>query len=160
MGIYSVLIGIGFAECFRRIQAAESHGTIGWRELWSGIGGGLLLGGLPLGWVLVGESAGGEPVASDGPAGPAGGAAPAGALRSPAFWAFGLATSFYGLVASGISLFNESVLQERGFDRAVYLDVQTYTFLMAIGFNVLIGWLSQRWPMGRLLGMGMLVLAG
>jgi MFS family permease len=31
---------------------------------------------------------------------------------------------------------------------------------MALGFNFLAGWLAQRWPMGRLLGLAMLVLAG
>ncbi len=159
MGVYSVLIGLGFAECFRRIQTAEAQWGLGWRELWLGIGV-ALLGLLPLGLLLLDESAGGGRADAHDPADAAGGATLKQALCSPAFWAFGLATSFYGLVASGISLFNESVLQERGFDRAVYLEVQTYTFLMAIGFNVLIGWLSQRWPMGRLLGLGMLVLAG
>ena len=34
---------------------------------------------------------------------------------SPAFWVFALASSAYGLVASGIGLFNESILAERGF---------------------------------------------
>ena len=39
----------------------------------------------------------------------------AAALRSPAFWVFGIASSLYGLAASGIGLFNESILAERGF---------------------------------------------
>jgi hypothetical protein len=42
------------------------------------------------------------------------------ALRLPAFWVFGLATSVYGLVASGIGLFNESILAERGFAPEIY----------------------------------------
>src|SRR5438874_1082057 len=46
---------------------------------------------------------------------------PGAALRTPAFWVFALATSFYGLVSSALTLFNESLLAERGFDRDVYL---------------------------------------
>ena len=42
------------------------------------------------------------------------------ALRTPAFWVFALAASVYGLVASGIALFNESILAERGFAADVY----------------------------------------
>ena len=42
------------------------------------------------------------------------------ALRSPAFWVFALASAAYGLVASGIGLFNESILAERGFAPDVY----------------------------------------
>jgi hypothetical protein len=82
------------------------------------------------------------------------------ALRRPAFWAFGVATSLYGPVASGISLFNESVLAERGFDRQVYLQVLALSSPLALGFTFLGGFLAQRWPMGRLLGVAMLVLAG
>ena len=42
------------------------------------------------------------------------------ALRTPAFWVFAIASSLYGLVASGIGLFNESILAERGFAPDVY----------------------------------------
>ena len=36
------------------------------------------------------------------------------ALAEPAFWLFALATSVYGLVSSGASLFNEDILKELG----------------------------------------------
>ena len=37
------------------------------------------------------------------------------ALATPAFWIFSIGAALYGLVASGIGLFNESILAERGF---------------------------------------------
>ena len=45
----------------------------------------------------------------------------AAALRTPAFWVFGGATSLFGLVSSGLGLFNEAVLAERGFDQQTYV---------------------------------------
>ena len=42
------------------------------------------------------------------------------AMREPAFWIFAVGTALYGLVASGIGLFNESILAERGFGAGVY----------------------------------------
>ena len=42
------------------------------------------------------------------------------ALSTPAFWVVSLASSVYGLIASGIALFNESILAERGFDASTY----------------------------------------
>ena len=45
------------------------------------------------------------------------------ALRTPAFWVFGGATSLFGLVSSGLGLFNEAVLAERGFSQQTYVQV-------------------------------------
>ncbi len=42
------------------------------------------------------------------------------ALQSPAFWVFALSSSLFGLVYSGIALFNQSILEERGFDATTY----------------------------------------
>lgn len=65
------------------------------------------------------------------------------ALRSLAFWVFALSSSAFGLAYSGISLFNESVLAERG-----------------LPANFAGGWMGSRWPLGRLMSAGMLVLGG
>jgi hypothetical protein len=81
------------------------------------------------------------------------------ALRTPAFWVFGLATSLYGLASSGISLFNVSILQERGFTAKVYYDLLPVVTLVGLAFNFLGGWLAGRWPIGRVLGVSMLVQA-
>jgi MFS family permease len=42
------------------------------------------------------------------------------ALRTQAFWVFALATSLTGLIGSGLSLFNESVLTSQGFSKDVF----------------------------------------
>ena len=81
------------------------------------------------------------------------------ALRTPAFWVFAGATSLFGLVSSGLGLFNEAVLAERGFDQATY-----HTFLAGSAIIALVGqfgcgWLTLRWSMQRLLGLAMFLYA-
>ncbi len=72
---------------------------------------------------------------------------------------FAGATSLFGLVSSGLGLFNEAVLAERGFSQETY-----HTFLAATAVIALVGqfgcgWLTMRWPMQRLLGLAMFIYA-
>ena len=67
------------------------------------------------------------------------------ALRTPGFWTFTLATSFYGMVVAGTSLFNESILAERGFDKAVFVHVTQLGVPVGLAANLTAGWLATRW---------------
>jgi MFS family permease len=80
-------------------------------------------------------------------------------MRSPAFWVFALASSVYNLVASGIGLFNESILAERGFPAGIYHRSLVVCALMSLVGNFLGGWLSTRWSMNRLMALTMALLA-
>ena len=82
------------------------------------------------------------------------------ALSTPAFWVFGLASAVYGLIASGIALFNESILAERGFDASTYHRSLVIVALTALVGNFLGGWLTSKWSMNRLLALAMGLLAG
>lgn len=68
------------------------------------------------------------------------------ALASPAFWIFAFTSSLYGLVSSGLSLFNQSVLAERGFDATVFvtlLSVSTFSGMLSnLGCGLLARWVS------------------
>src|SRR5262249_54193515 len=81
------------------------------------------------------------------------------ALFTPAFWVFGLATSFYGLVAAGMSLFNQSLLAELGFGRDVFLTVTTVTPLIGLAANLATGLLATRVRLGVLLGGALVIQA-
>jgi MFS family permease len=81
------------------------------------------------------------------------------ALRTPAFWIFGGATSLFGLVSSGLGLFNEAVLAERGFDQQTYVTFLAATSIIALVGQLLCGWLTLRWSMQRLLGVAMFIYA-
>ena len=82
------------------------------------------------------------------------------ALTMPSFWVFAVGTALYGLVASGIGLFNESILAERGFGPDVYYQTLAVTALTALIGNFLGGWLSSRVPLGRLMAISLAILAG
>jgi MFS family permease len=82
-----------------------------------------------------------------------------GALRTPAFWVFALSSSLYGLIASGIALFNESILAERGFDASVYYRTLVITAVTALAGNFVGGWLAGRWSMNRLMSIAMAMLS-
>ena len=82
------------------------------------------------------------------------------ALATPSFWVFGISSAVYGLIASGIALFNESILAERGFDPSTYHRSLVIVALTALTGNFLGGWLSSKWRMNRLLSFAMVLLAG
>jgi MFS family permease len=81
------------------------------------------------------------------------------ALSTPAFWVFAVGAALYGLVASGIGLFNESILAERGFGAGVYYQTLAVTAMTALAGNFGGGWLATRMPLPRLLAVALFVLA-
>jgi MFS family permease len=162
MGVYSVLVGLGFAGAFKLVGTAIK--TYGWQDAWQGIGI-TLIALAPLAWLIVRDSpeSCGLPADRDPNAGPEGvveGRTLGEALRTPTFWVFALASSFYGLLSSGIALFNEAILNERGFSAEVYYNLLPLTTLVGVASNFTGGWASSRWGLGRVLAFGMLALAG
>lgn len=154
MAVYTIALSVGFMVAFPTIGALVIRS--GWRQAWWMIGLFLLLGLAPLALLLVRrspESGLRQSEATDG-------YTLAQALRSPAFWVFGLASSVYGLIASGIALFNESILAERGFDASMYHRSLVIVALTSLVGNFLGGWLTKRWSMSRLLSLTMGLLAG
>lgn len=177
MGIYALLVGVGFVLAFPVVGQAVQ--TSGWRAAWSGIGIALLL-LTPLAWVTVRNDPLDEPLERAGAPAPDGltvadvadgladveeiKAQPSdltvwAALRSAAFWIFALSSSIFGLVYSGIALFNQSILEQRGFDASTYYQVLVISTLLGLVANFAGGWLATWWPIQRLMGVGMAVLA-
>jgi MFS family permease len=164
MAIYTILLSVGFMIAFV-VVGATVIGS-GWRVAWAGIGGALLLFLGPAAWLLVRRAPQGadivpgdraqEEVAPDDTRA---GFTLRQALSAPRFWVFALSSSVYGLIASGIGLFNESVLAERGFDASTYHRSLVITAITALVGNFLGGWLTTRWSMKRLMGLAMFLLA-
>jgi MFS family permease len=162
MGVYALLVGIGFIAAFPSVGSAVI--AFGWRAAWSGVGWALLLVLTPLAWLAVRngpEERGTEFAVVDS----SGSSAVVDftlsqALRSRAFWLFALSSSMFGLVYSGISLFNQSILAHRGFDASVYHQVLVISTLLGLLANFGGGWLASRWPIQRLMGLGMALLSG
>ena len=165
MSVYTILLSVGFMVAFPVVGATViNHG---WRTAWMALGLMLLLGLAPLGWLLVRRSPEGCGVTPDGERpveDPAADAAVSHslsqALSTPAFWVFGLGSAVYGLTASGIALFNESILAERGFAASTYHRSLVILALTALVGNFLGGWLASKWSMNRLMALAMGLLAG
>jgi MFS family permease len=167
MALYSVTLSVGFMLAFPAVGALVQQR--GWRTAWLAIGVALIAGLAPLSWSVVRRGPGVMSLHPDGASGPLG-AAPGGnepdeeftwsaALCEPAFWIFAIGTALYGLVASGIGLFNESILAERGFDAGVYYQTLVVTALTALAGNFAGGWLARSVSLARLMGVSLLVLA-
>ena len=156
MGVYSVLLSVFFAAAFVAIGASVRTG--GWRLAWLQVAVGLAFVVTPAVVLFMREPAAPQSGIASGP-NIATGLTLGAALRTPAFWVFAGATSLFGLVSSGLGLFNEAVLAERGFNQQTY-----HTFLAASSIIALVGqfgcgWLTLRWSMQRLLGLAMFIYA-
>lgn len=165
MAVYTIALSIGFMLAFPLIGAIVLSN--GWRTAWWIVGLALLVGLAPLALLLVrrspescsididGEARSddvGREVREDYTLGEA--------LSTPSFWVFGVASAVYGLIASGIALFNESILAERRFDASTYHRSLIIVALTSLVGNFLGGWIASKWKMNRLLAVAMVLLAG
>jgi nitrate/nitrite transporter NarK len=81
------------------------------------------------------------------------------ALSSPCFWVFALATSLFGLVTSGVSLFQQSIFAEHGIPENVYHRTMLMGLAIGLAANLVGGALALLINMGRLLVVAMILLA-
>lgn len=155
MAIYSIVMSIGFMIAFPVVGSLVQ--SSGWRAAWFAIGAALLLVLAPASLILARRSPG-QPDQPNQPHQPPGMPWQA-ALATPAFWTFSVGAALYGLVASGIGLFNESILAERGFGPDVYYQTLIVTALTALIGNFGGGWLATRMTLPHLLAISLFVLA-
>jgi MFS family permease len=179
MGVYSVEMSVGFMIAFPIVGSIAV--SSGWRVAWTVVGLFLLLVLAPAAWMLarsrpedLGELIDGEEspataslpeadASRDSPLQPGRGqqasATLGDAMRSPAFWVFGVASSMYGLIASGIGLFNEAILAERGFAPDVYHTALAITAITGLGGNFAAGVWAERGSLRGVLVAALTVLA-
>ena len=160
MAVYSIVMSIGFMIAFPVVGSLVQ--SAGWRPAWLTIGLALLVVLAPAGLLLTRRAGPEDPVlrgsaSSGAPA--ADGATWRQALATPAFWCFSIGAALYGLVASGIGLFNESILAERGFGPEIYYQTLVVTAMTALMGNFGGGWLAARMALPKLLAISLLVLA-
>ena len=144
MGVYSVLLSVFFAAAF--VVVGYSVRANGWRTAWLQIGLTLTFVITPLVWVALREPPAGSialPTDSSGPARRTDFTLSQ-ALRTSAFWLFAGAAASFNLVSSGLGLFNEAVLAERGFDQKTFHLFLAGSTLMSLVGQFACGWLSGR----------------
>jgi MFS family permease len=157
MGIYSALLSILFAVAFTIVGGAVRNA--GWREAWSGIALALALFVAPAALLFIRESRGSSTSQKEKGAAESEGLSLRDALGTSAFWVFGGATSLFGLVASGLGLFNEAVLAERGFSQETYHHFLAGTTIIALVGQLSCGLMTLRWSMQRLVAVALFVYA-
>jgi MFS family permease len=168
MAVYSIVMSIGFMIAFPVVGSLVQ--SVGWRAAWMSIGVALIIALAPLSWLFARrdpETIGLSPdgfSSGDQPSGVSIASADVGAtwqeaVSTPAFWTFSVGAALYGLVASGIGLFNESILAERGFGPDVYYQTLVVTALTALAGNFGGGWLAMRISLSTLLAVSLFVLS-
>lgn len=162
MALYTILLSLGFVFAFLGVGWLVENG--GWRQAWGTVGWILLLGLAPLAILIVRDRPTTREAALEKPEDRQEGSGERDftwgqALKTPAFWVFAIASSVYNLVASGIGLFNESILAERGFDAGIYHTSLGITTLTSLAGNFMAGWLAAKWSMNRLMGIAMVFLS-
>jgi MFS family permease len=161
MAVYSLLIGIGFIAAFPGVGQAVLK--VGWRQAWSAVGWFLVLALAPLAALAVRNNPEDQGLQLDGEieeqSSHLDDLTVWEALRGPAFWVFAFSSSLFGLVYSGISLFNQSILEQRGFNATTYHTVLVISTMLGLLANFVGGWLASRWSIQRLMGVGMALLS-
>jgi MFS family permease len=163
MGVYSVLVSAGFLEAFWILGDVVKQYPNEWRASWAGIGITVMIAGFLAAALvrprLLEMEAPADEAAADGAIERS--STLGQALCSPAFWTFGVAVSFYGMVAAGTSLFNESILQTLFPEdtKSIFVNVTRLAIPVGLVSNLLGGWLAIRWSMSRMLALAMIALA-
>ncbi|HUF46943.1 MAG TPA: MFS transporter [Vicinamibacterales bacterium] len=164
MAVYAVVMSMGFMIAFPVVGSIVQ--AQGWRTAWLGMAAMLAFVLAPLAWLVarrgpeaVGLHVDGERRAAGVETAPLTGWHWRDACTHSTFWVFAIGSALYGLVASGIGLFNESILAERGFAADVYYQTLVVTALTALAGNFGGGWLADRWSMPKLMAVAMAVLA-
>lgn len=130
---YTVMVGVMFGIAFRSIGPMILQ--YDWRPVWSTLGWGLMLVGAPLALLAAptrSAAEGREPQAGDG-------ATLVEALRTGVFWAFACGISLFGFVSSGMGLFYQRILAERGFGATDYYNVMAQGAMIGIASQLACG---------------------
>lgn len=125
-----------------------------WREIWGGVGIVLILLALMAGLFFRNRV---SRTTEDTAALDAAGSTLGQALLTPAFWVFGLTISIWGMIYSGVALFNVDIFRERGFEDKLYFNVLALVTIVALAAKLFFGWLVNYVKMTRLLSVCLFV---
>lgn len=163
MGVFAVLLTFGFIGSVLAMGAAVEQW--GWRQAWRGLGL-IVLALAPFFWFFARSTPEACDVLPDEPPSveESGGAVGCDftfreALATPAFWILALGSSAFNLVWSGVTLFNESMLAERGFGQETAVEIMAILTGVGLVANVVGGKLATRARVVKLLGVGLIFLA-
>jgi MFS transporter, OFA family, oxalate/formate antiporter len=163
MGLFAVLLTIGFIAGV--LIVGPEIERVGWRAAWSSLGW-VVLSLAPIFWLLARNSPEACRIQPDPLAVESTPVAAADhsyslrqALAGPVFWIVLIGCSAFNFVSSGVMLFNESLMLERGLDAKA--SVEILAILTGIGLlaNIVGGKLASRGHIPRLLSASLVLLA-
>ncbi len=133
---------------------AQADGGWGWREIWSAVGISLMaMSILAIGLKRQSHECSVNNVEQEP------GWTLMEALRTPAFWLFSLTISIWGMIYSGVALFNVDIFKEQGFDEKMYYNVLSVITVVALVSKLMFGWLVNHISLTRLLATCLLLTA-
>lgn len=175
LAIYSVALTIGFIvvsvvvmEAMKTIDASTAPDAFrAWRGVWRMIGLAIVVSVVPAAWLLpkgIGrgsdrfepltdiDTAVGQPALDDS-------FTLREVLATPIFWVFAAATTSFGLAYAGLSLFNENVLNVRGFGKDEFQTMLGVMTALGLVGNGVCGFGAKYWSYCRLTSIAMVVYA-
>lgn len=153
MGVFSVIVAVGFSAAI--VGAQSQIAMVGWRRVWMAIGLSVLaLGLLSVALVRRGQTAQkvSEELGNDAAL-----TLPE-ALRTPCFWVFGVGMALYGGLMAGVSLFNESILQELGFGQETFRYAMAGLMSAGLAGNLAAAWAARRFGLPRVMAVSLVIL--
>ncbi len=157
MGVYAVVFSCLMAVSTGLLGAYIIE--VGWRQAWATQAWLWMLLLVPSLLLLPSETIHDRPVMSGGREPGMSGATLKQAISTPCFWVFAISISFFGLISSGISLFSQYVLAERGFAEEVYHQTLVIGLLAGLIANLVVGLLANRISLAPLLALSLFLLA-
>jgi MFS family permease len=163
MGSYAVAMTMLMVVGFGTLQGNLSPAAPGdpfpdWRPAWAGLGYALLIMAPVAALLSWPVTAGRKP--EDNTSVPFASATLWMAACTPSFWIFSLSISLFGLVSSGVSLFQQDLFTSLGLEVKVFYTCQLIG--LGVGFlaNFFTGWLARKVSLSLLLGLAMTIFAG
>lgn len=150
-GVYAILLSVLFAISF--VLVGEVVRDSGWRTAWGYIAVALLC-MVPVAWGLNNRS-----TTQETETGTDRDLSLKQAMRIPAFWVYALSIAAFAAITSGVGLFNEAVLLERGFDQKTFHTFLAASFIIALLGQMICGWGTRYIPLRFWLGGALLLQA-
>jgi MFS family permease len=153
MAVFSVLLSVFFAMAF--VLVGYSVRQAGWRVAWRQVAVFLAFVIAPM--ILLFFHVKSPGAAEDSME--TSGFSAIEALQTAAFWVFAGSAALFNLVSSGLGLFNEAVLAERGFDQKTFHIFLGVTTLFSLVGQFMAGGLSRKISYRALIALGMGIYA-
>ena len=158
MAWYAILAMPMHLGLIQLVGWALTDAQLDWRAVWSGVGA-LLVCLSATAWFLPTLPSNTSQSAQPNAGSDSGGSTLIEALRTPAFWVVSLTISLWGMIYSGVALFQVDIFSERGFDEKMYFKILSLVSIVALASKLGFGWLVNHVSLMKLLASCLFITA-